>query len=83
MDEKHGHAIDEFSRNIRNSAMNMEEGNQENGLSKKYFDYRTQGSEGIYGGHQEISKKPIGGKNEFSKNISNCHMKIGSDHQRG
>ena len=32
-----------------------------------------------YVGHLEISKKPVGNKNEFSKNIRNSNMKVGSD----
>ena len=41
------------------------------------------GAMSTYVGHLEISEKPIGDRNEFSKNINNSHMKIGSDHQRG
>ena len=39
MDEKHGHAIYEFSRIMKSSNVKIEEDNHENGLSNKYFDY--------------------------------------------
>ena len=40
-------------------------------------------TERIYVDSIGMCYNPIGAKKEFSKNISNSHMKIGSDHQRG
>ena len=37
----------------------------------------------IYVNSLRMCYNPIGTKKEFSKNISNSNMKVGSDHQRG